>query len=190
MRFLNRTVGYVVNHTKRQSTKELKNDPRVDKITSGLNKLTVITKPIIPKGFPGDEIFIYPVGIFKITINISKRNLRDVIKLTNRTYRLGHPHILSGNSICWGDIEKELMIMKRHKDWYWIVKRVLDFLNDFGIEGRRAPYRVNENWVDYRLRFQLIHMKNDAKVKKRLIVLKKIYMKKYRIYKNFRSDFR
>jgi len=184
MIFLKKTPGYVVNRTKPQSVKELKNDLRVDKITSRLNKLIITTIPIQPHGFPGDELFIYPVAVYKIVIKMPANRLKDAIKITPTGK---HPHMFS-DGICWGQFREELLQIKKHKDWYWIAKRVLDFLNDFGRENRGPPLGFYSSWVDRRLKWQLEYMENDPKAKKKLKALNKIYRIKYEIHDT--SEFR
>ena len=180
MELLKRTSNYVVSHTKEQAIKELKNDKRINKINGTLNKLVVVTNPIIPKGFKGDELFIYPVAEFKILINLSVKQLKNTIKITPDGSGI-HAHMYQ-DGYCWGGFRLELLSMKEHKDWYWMVKRILDFLNDYGPERRAAPNGFSSEWVDRRLMMQLNYMKGNPKVKEKLKALNKIYRKKYRIY--------
>ncbi len=179
MKFLRRTSNYIVNHTKSQAIEELKEDQRINKITNNPNMLTITTNPIIPKGFKGDELFIFPVAIFRIKINFLAKQLKSIIHITPGG-QLTHPHMYS-DGVCWGDFKKELLEMKKHKDWYWMVKRILDFLNDFGTESRQAPIGFGASWVDRRLQMQLHYTKNDPKAKKKLKALNKVYRKKYKI---------
>ena len=189
MEFLRKRSDYIVNHTKSQAINELKKDPRIDTIRNGITNLVITTIPIIPRGFKGDEIFIYPVGVFKITINMNKGGFKSAFIITNISvkYRNGHQHLMSINRACWGGFETDMEKIKKNRDWYWAGKRCLDFINDFGREHNQSPLRYFESWVDSQLEFQLEYMKDDLKVKKKLIANKKKYIKKYKMKKDTNS---
>lgn len=154
MKFLRKTDGYERTYSKSQATKELLKDNRVKKVVNGLNKMTIYTNPIIPQDIHlsnvGSEYQGKPVGTYKIVITSSPRSLGVWIKreegILNPQRDDNHisPHIWyypKRTSICLGNIEEEIRIIKSHKDWYWFVKRMLDLLGDF--HEHRLDYYVS-----------------------------------------------
>ena len=146
MEFMRRRKEYEVEYTKSQAKEMLLRNERIAKITMGFNKMTITTHPFIPKGFPGDKLFIYPVGTYIITLKkgLSKIGINIVRKEgyvqqwwtgheewyslhINKTYGSQYGE----NGICWGSICSEMRTMQRNNDWFWIVKGCLDLINDF-----------------------------------------------------------
>jgi len=177
MKFLKKREEYKVVYNKTQAIKELKEDARVGNIKSSFKALIIITKPIIPHGFKGDKIFVYPVGTYEIILKerrgkISvKINRREGILDNGDGYkRVIHQHIRTNweddhgeAGICWGNREKAIKEMERNKDWLWIAKTCLDILNDF-----------EETGIKRALLFQADYMKKD---KKAIKVLEKMFTK-------------
>ena len=186
MIFARKRNEYKVEYTKAQAKKLLLQDERIDKITMGIIKMIVVTKPFIPKGFEGDSIFIYPVGTYKITLTkmISKIGIKIVrmegyVQHTpggnkewytphiNRYYYSEHGE----NGICWGSILEEMRIMQENKDWYWIVKRCLELINDF------SYYTRYEDRAIRRFAYMVDYVGDDEKARRR--IEKKLASKKY-----------
>ncbi len=98
MRYLRKRDDYEKVYSKAQAIKELENQPIIDKITKGIKSMTIHTKPIIPKGFKGDKIYIYPVGTYiikftEMTKTISINVKRKEGALDDPRENSLHPHI-------------------------------------------------------------------------------------------------
>ena len=184
MRYLRKRNDYEKVYSKTQAIKQLENQPIIDKITKGLKSIIIHTIPIIPKGFKGDEIFLYPVGTYRIkftemTKTISINVKRKEGKLDCPQENSLHPHICTdfrsypeseggfSDKICWGNIYESVMKAKKNKDWYWLVKLTLDLILDF-----------KEGGVSTKIEYQLNYMKNDPIAEKNLLKIKEEMIKK------------
>ena len=169
MKFFKKTDDYERVYSKREARKMLIEDSRVQKVVNGTLKMTIHTKPIVPKGFRGDGIFIYPIGTYKIIIRENPRSLGIRVTRKERALsipRLGshHPHICNdfrnddefSDKICWGNVYLEVQTIKKNKDWYWLVKIILDLLCNFN-EGKSLG-----------IKYQMDFMKDNKKAMKRL----------------------
>lgn len=180
MTFLKRRSDYQKVYSKNEAIKRLREEEKIiEKITSSLGKMIIHTIPIIPKGFEGDMIFLYPVGTYKIvltektrviSVNITRKEGKVRKKLDDTEYNKTwhHAHIRTSweKPICWGNIDEEVEVIRQKKDWYWLVKRCLDLILDWKMED---GYKPTEEWVDTKMVFQLDYMKEDPRVLNKLI---------------------
>jgi len=132
---------YVRLYDKKTAIKMLKKDRRVKKIIIKRNKdLIVYTKPISPITSNNNnekEIFLAPIGTYKIIIyGHSIRLAYDIFRVNGGVghgKRYIHLHItISGecSSSCFGTASDEVSTIRSNEDWYWLVIRCLDLLED------------------------------------------------------------
>lgn len=145
MKFLKKTDEYVKMYSKKKAAEMLLEDDRVKSVKCTFDEMIVITKPIVPvaKRFRNPD---KPIGTYIIKIKNNKKSIECRVKRLEGTVDeprddSNHIHICDNfvtytdgsfsDKICWGSIYEEIVEIKRNKDWFWFVKRILDLLCDF-----------------------------------------------------------
>ncbi len=155
MEFKKNKYEYYREYNKLQAIKALKDDNRIQEIFSLENKMIVITKPIIPTISQFPELMLCSVGKFQIEIEkktnsyppYHKQSKRYPYKLYVNIIRLNGcicdgweiPHVRhdlhsdrNHNGMhCWGNVQGEVDQIKKNLDWYWLVKKSLNLIEDF-----------------------------------------------------------
>jgi len=194
MIFARRNVNrYKRMYNKKQAVELLKRDKRTKKVGDKIRKLTVYTNPIVPKCTDVKNIFIYPIGRFKIEIKETVKYLSTLIERVNGPFNpeytdgsgFTHFHIRpswSNRGICWGSADEEVENIQYNKDWFWLVKRCLDLLEDGN------PENGHENSFYYSMIGLQIKTAREDKNKEALFRLRKI-LRRYDVYKRIRTDY-
>lgn len=166
MKFVRRLSTYSTLYTKKQAEKELLKDERIDIINSNKNQMIVFTNPITPKPTMKKykNFFLCPIGRYEIIIDSNNSKLNINIKLMNNnvyTY-VHHSHINYSwcYPICWGNASSEVNTIFEENDWYWLVKRALDLLEDGNPE--KGNYDLFYN-VMTKLMYQYAYQNNYKK---------------------------
>ena len=182
MEFLKKRNDYIVMYSKQQAVKLLRADKRVKKVEVTDKKMYIYTHPITPivtrEDYKGS--FLCPIGIYKITISSCSKYIDCKIKRENWYRGMHHYHIKdgwSGDGICWGSADNEVDIIKDNKDWFWLVKRCLDLLEDGNPESGET-----EKWYDdmYDLMINYAKGKKNRKLADKLKKIQEIKLKNYR----------
>ena len=90
-----------------------------------------------------------------------------------------HYHISSMGSICWGNAENEVSTIRDNKDWFWLVKRCLDLLEDGNPE-----YGETKKWYNdmYDLMIDYAKGKRNRKLAEKLKRIQREKLKEYERY--------
>ncbi len=144
MDFLKKSGTYLVQHTKSEAVKALKNDDRVKSIKSRPFYMVIETNPLMTDGSFYPELSLEPVGRFVITIRYFKTNKRLTIKILRKEGDCSnhktvnghrhHTHIDRPNEydkLCFGSAGSEIQKIQDNKDWYWAGVMCLNLLQDF-----------------------------------------------------------
>ncbi len=190
MLFARKTHDYTVMYKKREAVKMLLADERVKSVNSFPSKMIVITNPIFLKSERFNKWILGPIGTYTITIkcNVKHNNLKINIKRNEGTLifknnivemlveKFLHFHVRTNwtdNNICWGTANEEVNIIRKNKDWFWFVKRVLDLLQDGDPEYDNGYEREFDNFFICLIGLQASYAKKhnlyNTKLKKELI---------------------
>lgn len=156
MDFKIKSENYVVGYSKKDTIKMLEKEPIVDKVENKRWGLIIHTKPIKPKGW----LFKHPVGSYIIEL---KANLISLGLKISRKEGLVYPdwvhnHISTDWSppICFGNIVRDVEIMKKNKDWYWLSRKLIEFIQDWKYDNDFTHHTWKERMKD----FQKNYMEN------------------------------
>ena len=133
MQFLKKRNKYKVMYNKEQAIKMLLKDKRIAKVKNYKYGLRVITNPMIPKSH--NISYQYPIGSYTISLfdsfdnNIKIDIIRNEGTLFNNILAFHIRNSFTGK-ICWGTLGEEIGILKNNKDYFWIIKRCLDLIED------------------------------------------------------------
>ena len=149
MKFLTRNEEYIVQYSKKEALEMLRSDKRLNKVVNGINKITIYTNIIKPKG----KKFKHPIGSYKIEIGGMSRFEIKIKRIEGIINDMEHIHINHSwsHKICWGTLENEIPTLMRNRDWYWISKRVLDLVYDWAYDTGMGMYDYNDLIKDFQV---------------------------------------
>ncbi len=190
MNFMKKSDKYVLQHTKSQAKEALLEDERVEKIDVKPYHMTIHTQPIMPKTFFGKGLILAPIGKYRIYLEHYKTSKVISIKILRVEGYIDdddvyHIHDMGDNHMCWGNVDTEIDIIRKNRDWYWAGIYCLNLIEDFS----DGTYSETEG-IEFQCQAQLSFMNNDEFEKK---LMKKVYRylkkEKIEIYKINRNPF-
>jgi hypothetical protein len=192
MNFLTKREEYKTVYNKKQAIQQLKNDERIKKIKTLKEGLIVYTKPIYPKSKQKkfNKIYDYPIGTYKITLGKCPYHTTSIsverLEGCTPTEKWQHIHINEAwmSDVCWGNISERIMIMKKYKDYYWIIKTCLDLLEDGEQDEGLCIKDIYHIFIGLQVTYEKQH-KNRADIIKKLKDRHKKYVKE-KYNKNYR----
>ena len=172
MEFLKSRNEYIVVYNKQQAIKQLKLDRRIQKIISIYKGMIITTKPVILD----NEDCQYPIGTFTIKIkehfrkiDVKINRLEGYINCAEKYLSFHIRRVFDFDNICWGSLEEDIYEIKEHKDWFWLVKCVLEILYDNEDEDSPEDF-ISTN---YALQLNYLYVHNNYKINKEILNLLK-----------------
>lgn len=199
MLFARKTHNYTVMYDKKKSTEMLLADERIKSVKTSVGKMVVVTNPITLKSEKFAKWVLGPIGTYTINVkyNFKYKKLDVTIKRNEGTLDYNcefflHFHIRDNwhDKICWGSAYKEVDIIRENKDWFWLVKRLIDLLEDGEPEYSGLHKKGNEadfdnyfiSLIGLQASYAKKHKLYDDKLKKKLsqfwkkkVVVKELY---------------
>lgn len=136
MEFRKRQNDLAEPYSLSQAIKLLKEEePLIDSIKEITGGLEIITKIIKVKNYSkynGQFRIKLAQGKSKFIINIRRLNRNNT--KDDEGYRYSdHPHA-HGSSFCWGNIRYIMGELRKNKDYYWMTKLMIEYLQNEGHE--------------------------------------------------------
>ncbi len=136
MEFKKNKYDYYREYNKSQAAEELAKDFRIQSVALTKNKMVVITKPIIPTNAEFPKLILCPIGRYKIEIKnrMFKVDIKRIGGEINDGWDSAHINHNSDGTLhmlCWGNAKYEIENIKENLDWYWLVIKSLDLINNF-----------------------------------------------------------
>lgn len=165
-----------MNFTPQQAVKELKNDPRIKRVTYSrlTKKMVIITHPLMPESVLNNKYVLAPVGEYRITLSVNSTTSElEAHKRLIQKQGWYHPHAYDGHGACWGNIGDDVDLARRYKDHYALAQLILNLLADwddawFSISHSSLVQKVLHSQIEYNAATKK-NKKLDEKLNKLLI---------------------